>query len=162
MTAIDRWLDGLTIIKEQEKERCVVVPPQPRCVNTSAPPNPNPEEIFRTMVKGINLREILSDEILNGGYYTYDGSLTTPPCTNVVRWFVMKKTAIVSYAQLLRFQQITRPCNPESLQAPNWRRLQDNINPVFECNGKRKYGGYYTSVRDTYVQKPRRSTNNYY
>lgn len=37
-------------------------------------------------------------------YYTYDGSLTTPPCSEVVRWIVMDETIEASPAQLDRLR----------------------------------------------------------
>ena len=38
------------------------------------------------------------------GYYTFDGSLTTPPCTENVRWFVLKTPVHASGAQLKEFK----------------------------------------------------------
>lgn len=35
--------------------------------------------------------------------YNYKGSLTTPPCTEVVEWFVIKERAKINPNQLLRF-----------------------------------------------------------
>lgn len=37
------------------------------------------------------------------GYYTFDGSLTTPPCTEHVRWFVLKNAVEASSGQIARF-----------------------------------------------------------
>ena len=37
------------------------------------------------------------------GYYTFDGSLTTPPCSENVRWFVLKSAVEVSEKQLRQF-----------------------------------------------------------
>jgi carbonic anhydrase len=37
------------------------------------------------------------------GYYTFDGSLTTPPCTEHVRWFVLKSAVEASAAQVQQF-----------------------------------------------------------
>ena len=79
--ALDRILDGNTIIEQQERDKCVVIPDQPRCEDPDPDPSPNPDAIFHSFVKGIDLTELLTDKILNGGYWTYEGSLTTPPCT---------------------------------------------------------------------------------
>lgn len=38
------------------------------------------------------------------GYYTFDGSLTTPPCSENVRWFVLKTPVEASEAQLKQFK----------------------------------------------------------
>jgi carbonic anhydrase len=40
----------------------------------------------------------------NHGYYTFDGSLTTPPCSEHVRWFVLKTPVELSERQLMQFE----------------------------------------------------------
>jgi carbonic anhydrase len=49
-------------------------------------------------------------------YFTYSGSLTTPPCTEGVRWFVMKNPAAVSILQVSTFSKLymanARPVQP--------------------------------------------------
>lgn len=50
-------------------------------------------------------------------YYRYDGSLTTPPCSEGVRWLVLKKVVTASKAQIDLFARTlghpnNRPLNP--------------------------------------------------
>ena len=55
-------------------------------------------------IKGkVNVFSAFKD-ILSGGYYRYMGSLTTPPCTEVVTWFVFEQMATISAAQVKVFQ----------------------------------------------------------
>ncbi len=39
----------------------------------------------------------------NRSYWTYTGSLTTPPCTEGVRWFVMQQPITLSQTQLMKY-----------------------------------------------------------
>ena len=54
------------------------------------------------------------------GFYMYQGSTTTPPCTEPVEWFVMPATATVSPEQARRWQELTvggptnRPLQPRN------------------------------------------------
>ncbi len=49
------------------------------------------------------------------GYYAYEGSLTAPPCTEGVRWIVMKQPLELSAAQLARLGQMF-PANARPVQ----------------------------------------------
>ena len=55
------------------------------------------------------------------GYYTYAGSLTTPPCTEGVTWLVLKTPAKISPVQVNRFAHFhehnARPVQPLSGRA---------------------------------------------
>lgn len=50
------------------------------------------------------------------GYYKFAGSLTTPPCSEGVRWQIMKNPVEISHAQLKAFQKLykanARPIQP--------------------------------------------------
>lgn len=52
----------------------------------------------------------------NLGYYTYPGSLTTPPCSEIVTWYVLKTPITISPAQKKvffdNFQLNARPVQP--------------------------------------------------
>lgn len=40
------------------------------------------------------------------GYYHYLGSLTTPPCTQIVEWYIMKEAVEISEKQLKQFNNL--------------------------------------------------------
>jgi len=54
---------------------------------------------------GVNLHK-LHESLHKAEYYTYQGSLTTPPCTEGVQWFVMKTPLGITQAQLDTVQTI--------------------------------------------------------
>ncbi len=51
----------------------------------------------------INATGLLPDR---RGFYHYLGSLTTPPCTQIVEWYVMKEPITISEAQHAQFQKL--------------------------------------------------------
>lgn len=57
------------------------------------------------------------------GYWTYTGSLTTPPCTEGVRWFVFEQELGLSRSQLRAFAALFR-INTRGLQDPHGRRIE--------------------------------------
>jgi len=56
------------------------------------------------------------------GYYTYAGSLTAPPCTEGVTWFVMQEPVSVSADQIARFGRVY-PANARPIQPRNDRDI---------------------------------------
>jgi len=59
------------------------------------------------------------------GYYAYEGSLTTPPCTEGVHWFVLKAPIHVSAAQLAMFTQLY-PADARPIQPLNGRHIEES------------------------------------
>jgi len=57
-------------------------------------------------------------------YYTYDGSLTTPPCSEVVTWLVMKSSVEASSGQIQEMQDILQN-NYRPVQALNSRGISE-------------------------------------
>ncbi len=55
-------------------------------------------------------------------HYMYTGSLTTPPCTEGVRWYVLNTPVEMSKAQILQFRQVysknNRPLQPLNNRIP--------------------------------------------
>ena len=78
---------------------------------------PIEKEVYNSN-KSIDLLEILPD---NKSYYHYNGSLTTPPCNEVVNWYLLKDPIEASKKQLDRMSQI----------------LNNNHRPVQNLNGRR-------------------------
>jgi len=55
-----------------------------------------------------NLKSLIRPS-LSGPYYSYEGSLTTPPCTEVVEWILFKKPLDISSRQLAKFRTVRDP-----------------------------------------------------
>jgi carbonic anhydrase len=54
-------------------------------------------------------------------YYRFNGSLTTPPCSEGVWWLVIKKTATASKAQIEQFSKVLPHANNRPVQPVNAR-----------------------------------------
>lgn len=59
------------------------------------------------------------------GYFRYVGSLTTPPCTEGVRWQVLKQPVEVSKAQIAAFRKLYN-MNARPVQPLNDRKVEEN------------------------------------
>lgn len=61
------------------------------------------------------------------GYYTYSGSLTTPPCTQNVTWFVYKTPITISVDQVKQLQKLMPLNNYRDEQPINGRIVKQYI-----------------------------------
>lgn len=86
-----------------------------------------------TVVKNLDLRGLIPSDIDTAGYYAYEGSLTTPPCTNIVRWHVMNARATISAAQIEKFRGLMMDSATNKTLAPNFREIMPTFNEVFAC-----------------------------
>lgn len=68
----------------------------------------------------INALELLPRD---KGYYTFAGSLTTPPCSEDVKWFVLKTPVQISADEIARFAK-SYPMNARPVQELNGRDIQ--------------------------------------
>jgi carbonic anhydrase len=57
------------------------------------------------------------------GYYTFQGSLTTPPCSEGVRWLVLKTPVKIADSEIVAFGKIY-PMNARPTQPLNGRAIQ--------------------------------------
>jgi carbonic anhydrase len=81
-----------------------------------------PAEKEKTVTRSdvsINVKELLP---ATHGYYTFAGSLTTPPCTEGVTWYVLKEAATLSPEQLAAFAKLY-PADNRPIQPTNQREI---------------------------------------
>ncbi len=76
-------------------------------------------KVFRVQHVEVNAADLLPD---NRQTFHYYGSLTTPPCSENVNWFVMKTPIEVSGDQVNQFEKLIGK-NARPLQPMNWRSM---------------------------------------
>ena len=78
--------------------------------------NPLVQELWKDLPREKEKEEVL-DKIridltqllpVNRGYYTFPGSLTTPPCSENVAWFVLKQPVAISGDEIKTFSHLYR------------------------------------------------------
>ncbi|KAI0220678.1 Carbonic anhydrase 2 [Lamellibrachia satsuma] len=72
-------------------------------------------------------------------YYTYEGSLTTPPCSEVVIWNIFRETVKISEEQLKAFRRLKPYAQTKGEQLVEGlleRFIVDNYRPVQPLNGR--------------------------
>lgn len=72
----------------------------------------------------VNFNHMLKDNFA-GPYFTYSGSLTTPPCSENVKWIVLKRPLFVSHLAVDSFKTLfPNPMNNRPVQALYGRTVQ--------------------------------------
>ena len=74
---------------------------------------------------GCGLPANMINELLptDKAYYRFDGSLTTPPCSEGVRWFVMQNYSHISKAQVKQFEDVMHGHDNRPVQPLNARKI---------------------------------------
>lgn len=84
-------------------------------------------------------------------YWTYLGSLTTPPCTESVTWILFKEPIEVSHEQLEHFREMRCydareecPCDDSLHKTFEYGKVINNYRPPLELGSRelREYGGH--------------------
>lgn len=95
--------------------------------------NPTLTKIFAAMPAQADNKAALPDGVnaadllpAHRSYYTFMGSLTTPPCSEGVRWQVLKDPVEMSKAQIAQFKKLY-PKNARPVQPLNGRSVQESL-----------------------------------
>lgn len=72
------------------------------------------------LASGLSVAQLLP---ANKDYYRYSGSLTTPPCSEGVRWLVVKAPSSASKAQIEKFSKAVGVANNRPIQGLNARAV---------------------------------------
>eukprot|EP00756_Hemistasia_phaeocysticola_P027540 Hpha_TRINITY_DN16123_c1_g3::TRINITY_DN16123_c1_g3_i2::g.7442::m.7442 len=100
----------------------------------------------RTVTKPVDLRTSLADP-LGGNFWRYDGSLTTPPCTEGVKWFIAQRPLTIKGEQYDAFKALyPDPANNRPLQPLQGRSVVRNS---FEVLGQSQQSSYTYANPDT-------------
>jgi len=73
----------------------------------------------------IELEGLLPDDYQHAGYYTYIGSLTTPPCTEGIEFYILKTPIKFSAAELEEFARRYPSPNARDIQELNGRPVRN-------------------------------------
>jgi carbonic anhydrase len=93
-------------------------------------------------------------------FYTYEGSLTTPPCSETVSWLVMKTPLTVSKAQVEKFVKLFGGPTNRPVQALNGRMIVEQVPAEggaygsAGAYGKAAAGAYGKAPADAYGKAP--------
>jgi carbonic anhydrase len=101
-----------------------------RLIEDMGNPNATLAALWSHLPQKPNTEEKVTDMVNPGGllpadrsYWTYMGSLSAPPCTEGVRWFVFEQELGLSRDQLRAFSVLFR-INSRPLQDPHGRRIE--------------------------------------
>uniref|UniRef100_A0A8D0GW35 protein-tyrosine-phosphatase n=1 Tax=Sphenodon punctatus TaxID=8508 RepID=A0A8D0GW35_SPHPU len=78
------------------------------------------------------LRDLLPASL--GSYYRYAGSLTTPPCSEIVEWIVFRRPVPISYHQLEAFYSIFTTEQQDHVKSVEY--LRNNFRPQQRLNNR--------------------------
>jgi carbonic anhydrase len=111
----DGKLAVVAVLFDVGKSNAVLAP-----VLANMPREEGPERTFEGT--SLNPSKLLPSK---RGYYEFEGSLTTPPCSEGVRWFVLKQPVTLSQQQLDDFRKLY-PRNARPTQPLNGRTVRES------------------------------------
>ncbi|XP_041417756.1 receptor-type tyrosine-protein phosphatase gamma isoform X1 [Xenopus laevis] len=91
------------------------------------------------------LRELLPSSL--GSFYRYAGSLTTPPCSQIVEWVILSRPVPISYHQLEAFYSIFTTEQQDHVKSVDY--LRNNFRPRQSLNDRMVFK---SAVKDAWSQ----------
>uniref|UniRef100_A0A8C5ZT43 Carbonic anhydrase n=1 Tax=Marmota marmota marmota TaxID=9994 RepID=A0A8C5ZT43_MARMA len=85
----------------------------------------------RTILRGLDIQDMLPRDLYH--YYTYEGSLTTAPCTENVHWFVLADSVKLSRSQVWKLENSLLNFRNDTLHN-DYRKTQPLHRRVVEAN----------------------------
>uniref|UniRef100_A0A663N973 Carbonic anhydrase n=1 Tax=Athene cunicularia TaxID=194338 RepID=A0A663N973_ATHCN len=73
-------------------------------------------------------------------YFHYNGSLTTPPCYQTVKWTVFNQTMMLSHEQVCQSSELSLSLNDDN------KPLQNNFRMVQDMHGRRVLASFQTTL----------------
>ena len=96
----------------------------------TTPPNAVLAALWPHLPAKVGAQEKITDPVNPGGllpadrgYWTYMGSLTAPPCTEGVQWFIFEQEMTLSRGQLKAFATLYK-VNSRPMQDPHGRKIE--------------------------------------
>lgn len=90
----------------------------------------------------VNIGKDFAHQLI-GDFFHYKGSLTTPPCSETVHWFVVEEPASVTQEMVEHFKSLFPSSNNRPVQALNGREL---VEDSFTVKGEYKSGAVSAAV----------------
>nr|KAF6443238.1 carbonic anhydrase 6 [Molossus molossus] len=84
-----------------------------------------------TVLRGLDIQDMLPENLRY--YYSYQGSLTTPPCTENVQWFLLADSVLLSKAQIWKLENSLLDHRNKTIRN-DYRRTQPLNDRVVEAN----------------------------
>ncbi|ESO98299.1 hypothetical protein LOTGIDRAFT_114576, partial [Lottia gigantea] len=90
----------------------------------------------KTVTSAFNPTCLLPDPLLRD-YWTYEGSVTSPPCSENVQWILLRYPLMVSHAQIEEFRRLRTFSKGDNPKTGDDGAMVDNFRPTQPLNDRK-------------------------
>ncbi|XP_046354462.2 carbonic anhydrase-related protein-like isoform X1 [Haliotis rufescens] len=90
----------------------------------------------KSLLTGFNPACLLPDPSLRD-FWTYDGSLTAPPCNEEVTWILFRYPLMISHPQIEEFRRLRTTSKGDILRVGDDGIMVDNFRPIQPLHGRK-------------------------